>query len=79
MEALCALLGIDLRQTAVIGDMTNDVSMFEIAGLAIAMGQAPDAVKASADIVTTSNAEDGFSRAVENLILPRAARRLTAS
>ena len=75
VEAICRLMGADLRQTAVIGDMTNDVAMFEIAGLAIAMGQAPDAVKASADIVTTSNAEDGFSKAVENLVLPRAARR----
>jgi Cof subfamily protein (haloacid dehalogenase superfamily) len=79
VEAICGLLGIDLRQTAVIGDMTNDVAMFEIAGLAIAMGQAPDVVKASADIVTRSNAEEGFSRAVENLILPRTARRLAAS
>ena len=79
VEALCGLLDIDLRQTAVIGDMTNDVAMFEIAGLAIAMGQAPDVVKKSADVVTGSNAEDGFSWAVENLILPRAARRLAAS
>ena len=79
VEAICGLLGIDLRQTAVIGDMTNDVAMFEIAGLAIAMGQAPHVVKASADIVTRSNAEEGFFRAVENLILPRAARRLAAS
>ena len=79
VEAICGLLGIDLRRTAVIGDMTNDVAMFERAGFAIAMGQAPDVVKASADIVTRSNGEDGFSWAVENLILPRAARRLAAS
>ena len=79
VEAICGLLGIDLRQTAVIGDMTNDVGMFEIAGLAIAMGQAPDVVKVSADVVTRSNAEDGFASAVENLILPRAARRRARS
>jgi Cof subfamily protein (haloacid dehalogenase superfamily) len=79
VEALCGLLHTDLRETAVIGDMTNDVAMFEIAGLAIAMGQAPDGVKASADIVTGSNAENGFSTAVESLILPRAAQQRTAS
>lgn len=78
VKAICGLLGIDVLQTAVIGDMTNDVAMFDIAGLAIAMGQAPEMVKASADIVTRSNAEDGFFGAVENLILPRVARRLTA-
>ena len=37
------------------------------------MGQAPDPVKAEADAVTDSNAEDGFAKAVENLILSRAA------
>jgi hydroxymethylpyrimidine pyrophosphatase-like HAD family hydrolase len=42
--------------------------MFDVAGLAIAMGQAPDAVKARAQHVTRSNAEDGFAAAVDSLV-----------
>lgn len=69
--ALCTNLGLDLRQAAVIGDMMNDLSMFQVAGLAIAMGQAPDAVRAGADNVTTSNGEEGFANAVAQFVLPR--------
>lgn len=74
-QALCAMLGVDLRQLAVIGDMMNDVAMFEVAGLAIAMGQAPDTVRARADAVALPNTEDGFADAVERFTLPHAAKR----
>lgn len=74
VAALCRRIGVDLSRTAVIGDMFNDMAMFERAGYAIAMGQAPDAVKAKADAITLSNTEDGFASAVDRLILPRAAR-----
>jgi Cof subfamily protein (haloacid dehalogenase superfamily) len=72
--ALCAAMGVDPARTAVIGDMSNDVAMFRVAGFSVAMGQAPDAVKAEADAVTGPNTEDGFAEAVERLILPRAGR-----
>ena len=71
---LCALAGVDPARTAVIGDMANDVAMFRIAGFSVAMGQAPDAVKAQADAVTGPNTEDGFAAAIEELVLPRVAR-----
>ncbi len=74
VAALCNLIGAPLSWTAVMGDMFNDVSMFEVAGLAIAMGQAPDAVKARAAFVTASNANDGFAAAIETIILPRSAK-----
>ena len=73
VAALCLRIGVELGQTAVIGDMFNDVAMFDRAGFSIAMGQAPDEVKRSADAVTLSNLDDGFARAVEDLVLPRAA------
>ena len=72
VAALCARIGTPLERTAVIGDMDNDISMFDAAGLAIAMGQAPDAVKAHAQRVTRSNADDGFAAAVADLLDPRA-------
>ena len=68
VAALCDRIGTPLARTAVIGDMYNDLSMFDVAGLAIAMGQAPDAVKARAQRLTRSNADDGFAAAVSDLL-----------
>ena len=66
------LLGIDLSQTACIGDMANDLPMFDVAAFSIAMGQAPASMRARADYVTASNQESGWAQAVEQAILPRA-------
>jgi hydroxymethylpyrimidine pyrophosphatase-like HAD family hydrolase len=46
--------------------------MFTVAGLSIAMGQGTDQVKAAADFITAANTEDGFAKAVDRFILPRA-------
>jgi hypothetical protein len=73
VHAICRRLGLDPQRLAVIGDMANDVSMFAEAGFAIAMGQAPEAVRAAADAVTAPNTEDGFAEAVRRYVLPRAA------
>jgi Cof subfamily protein (haloacid dehalogenase superfamily) len=74
IEVLCRRIGVALRHTAVIGDMFNDMSMFARAGFSIAMGQAPSEVKAAANAVTRSNADDGFAHAVERLILAQGSR-----
>lgn len=66
---MAKLLGVPPAEIAVIGDGGNDVSMFEHAGLSIAMGNAQPAVKAAADLVTASNEEDGFAQAVERFML----------
>jgi Cof subfamily protein (haloacid dehalogenase superfamily) len=73
VRAICRRLGLDRSNLAVIGDMANDVSMFTEAGFAIAMGQAPQAVRAAADAVTGPNTEDGFAEAIRRYVLPRAA------
>lgn len=72
VRAIARHLEIDIAETACIGDMTNDVPMFSVAAYAIAMGNAPDPVKALATATTRSNEEDGFAYAVETLLLPRA-------
>lgn len=51
-----------------IGDNYNDINMIEYAGLGIAMGNAPDAVKCCADSITTSNDEDGVAYAINKYI-----------
>jgi Cof subfamily protein (haloacid dehalogenase superfamily) len=66
---LSKMLGIPTDQIATIGDMPNDVAMFEKSGLSIAMGQANDEVKSAATYSTTSSEEEGFATAVERYVL----------
>jgi Cof subfamily protein (haloacid dehalogenase superfamily) len=69
-------LGISLAETMAIGDGLNDISMLRLAGLGVAMGQAPRKVRASADVVTASNADDGLAQALETFVLD-AGRRVS--
>jgi hydroxymethylpyrimidine pyrophosphatase-like HAD family hydrolase len=69
VEALCAMIGVAPARTAVIGDMFNDTAMFAVAGLSIAMGQAPQAVRAKADDVTAANDAEGFALAIDRFVL----------
>ena len=69
---LASILGVDLAQVAVFGDMDNDVAMFRRAGLSVAMGQAPDTVKSAADFVSTSNEQGGVAHAIDAFVLARA-------
>ncbi|MGK6322738.1 Cof-type HAD-IIB family hydrolase [Sphingomonas sp. DT-51] len=71
IAALSQALGIALEDTAAIGDQANDLPMLRRAGVAIAMGNAPDAVKAAAHEVTRANDEDGVAHAIETIVLPR--------
>jgi Cof subfamily protein (haloacid dehalogenase superfamily) len=73
VTALARLAGAALERTVVIGDMPNDIAMFRVAGFAIAMGQAPEAVKAAAAAVTDADTADGFAKAVRAFVLPRLA------
>jgi len=69
VEWMARRLNIPTEVIAVLGDMENDIAMFEKAGLAIAMGNAGPAVKERAHRLTASNAEDGFAQAIERYIL----------
>lgn len=68
---LADAFGVTLDETAAIGDQANDLAMLARAGFAIAMGNAPDAVKAEADAVTRANDEDGVAHAIDTMILKR--------
>ena len=46
--------------------------MFQRSGLSIAMGNASEEVRRQATCVTASNEDEGFAKAVEEFILPRA-------
>lgn len=62
-------LGVPHEAIATVGDMPNDVLMFALSGLSIAMGQSSDEVKRAARRVTKSNTQDGFAEAMERYVL----------
>lgn len=70
IAALAAALGVSLAEVAVIGDQFNDLPMFRRAGLSIAMGQGPEAVRKAAMHVTGTNEADGVAQAIETILLP---------
>lgn len=62
VNALCSLLHIPLQEAIAAGDAENDISMIQAAGIGVAMSNAMECVKETADYVTTaSNDEDGFA------------------
>lgn len=65
---ICAVLGIAPAQVISFGDAANDIPMLREAGMGVAMGNAADAVKAAADMVTLSNNDDGIAAALEKLL-----------
>lgn len=66
IRAICGHFGISREETMAFGDGGNDIEMLKYAGTGIAMGNASDNVKASADHVTASVDEDGVSKALRH-------------
>ena len=69
------LMGLRPENVMAIGDDFTDIEMLRYAGIGVAMGNAPAAVKAFADWVTTSVERDGVAEAVERWILHPGFRR----
>lgn len=65
---ICKVLEIDPSEAISFGDAANDIPMLEAAGMGVAMGNAQEAVKQAADMVTLSNNEDGIAAALEKLL-----------
>jgi Cof subfamily protein (haloacid dehalogenase superfamily) len=68
VKAIAKRLGIALDAIATVGDMQNDLPMFKVSGMSVAMGNATDDVKKQATDVTTSNEDEGFAGAVEIIL-----------
>jgi Cof subfamily protein (haloacid dehalogenase superfamily) len=62
-------LGIKREEVIAMGDSYNDQAMIEFAGLGVAMGNAPDDIKAIANHVTDTNMNDGVAKVVEEFVL----------
>jgi Cof subfamily protein (haloacid dehalogenase superfamily) len=67
LASLLRHLGLASEQAAAVGDGPNDLGLFAAVGRPIAMGQAPESVRAAAGWVSSSNVEDGVARALAHL------------
>lgn len=67
IKKLLEYLGADAADTIAIGDGCNDIEMLDFCGASVAMGNAPDIVKAHADIITDRIDNDGLYKAFETL------------
>ncbi|MDH5150203.1 HAD family hydrolase [Brevibacterium casei] len=61
LESVCDHLGVGQEQVMAFGDMPNDIEMLSWAGHGVAMGNALDIVKESADAVTDAVEDDGVA------------------
>lgn len=68
LRQLMDMLHISSHEVLVMGNSFNDIAMFEVAGLAIAMDNSPQEIKDAADFVTKSNNEDGVAYALDRYI-----------
>ncbi len=69
LEALASYLGISMNEVMAIGNGTNDISLLSTAGLAVAMDNAPDEVKAAAHHVTLDVDHSGVASAIDKFLL----------
>lgn len=69
LGVLLEQLNLKRDEVMAIGDGPADVAMLQLAGMGVAMGHSPEAVKVCADRTTATTAEDGVAQAVEQLIL----------
>lgn len=69
VNALSNYLGIPQEQILAIGDNINDISMFNVASIGVAVNNSYDEVKAAADFVTENSAGNGgFAEAIYKFI-----------
>lgn len=67
IRRLCEHLGVGLEDTVAFGDSRNDLLMLRTAGTGVAMAQAPEEVRRSAQLVTGTVEEDGVFSALQCL------------
>lgn len=64
---LLTTIGVERENVIACGDSFNDISMLRYAGIGVAMGNAQQAVKEVADIITGTNDENGLVPVIELL------------
>lgn len=68
LMVLASYLKIPMSNVIAIGNDENDIPMFNVAGIAVAMDNASDDVKKYANIITKSIAKDGVAEFLKELL-----------
>ena len=68
LERLCSLIGVPPDECVAVGDAENDIPALRLAGLGVAMGNAPEHVKAAADRVVSDPDSGGCAEAIRMLL-----------
>ena len=66
---VCEHAGVPIEESMAIGDAAPDLEMLRVAGVSMAMGNAPDEVKSQVDVVGPSNEDDGVAWAIREFAL----------
>ena len=69
LQFMANYLGIPLENTIAIGDNYNDLTMFEVAGMSIAMGNAEERLKELSTHITKHHNDDGVAYALRTYVL----------
>ncbi len=65
VKFLADYYGIDIADTVAIGDNLNDMSMIEVAGVGVAVGNAVKELKAKADFISSSNDDGAVAQVIK--------------
>lgn len=68
IKFLANKLGFTEKEVMAIGDQNNDIEMVVAAGVGVAMGNGTEEIKAKADYITDTIANDGFVKAVNKFV-----------
>lgn len=69
IQKLAKQLGIDLQNVIAFGDEENDLSMFSVAGTAVAMANARDEIKRHADRISLADRDhDGVGKTLKTIL-----------
>jgi len=69
LRFVAAHLGMEMREVCAIGDSWNDAPLVQAAGFGVAMGSAPQELRAVAHAVVGDVANDGVAEALERYVL----------
>ena len=69
LALVCEHVGVPIEASMAIGDAAPDLEMMRVAGVSMAMGNAPDEVKAQVDVVGPGNDADGVAWAIREFAL----------
>ena len=78
LEIVRRRLGVAPTRVLALGDSHNDLPMFEWAARSVAMGGAPDVVRAAADETTGTLEEDGAATVLRRFLTVAAAEPVTS-